>query len=131
MIHGFDGGEALGKLEASPFEFHLTGSHFFHTNHRFSDWDFYTQYSDEVAEWLENVGFVKLDGYYANGIGFDTNTNGIWHMNGVDVQLCVDAEVKRISQKIIRDLQICVDKKTRGADGIRHVWNTLAFCLSR
>lgn len=132
MIHGVFGSDVLAQLETSGFDFHLSGSHFFGTNHRFSDWDFYAEYSEDVSLFLDRIGFAKLDAYYGNrGIGFDLNTEEIWRKDGVDVQLVRSAKVKAISQLIIRDLGLSIDKKTQNPRDIKYIWDSLAVYLRR
>ena len=51
----------LAALKEAPFEFHLTGSRFFGNAHHDSDWDFFTEDSIEVREFLQNQGFENLN----------------------------------------------------------------------
>lgn len=46
----------LSALEASNFEFQLTGSRFFGTANDSADWDFFVQDSQEVRSFLEQHG---------------------------------------------------------------------------
>ena len=58
----------LQVLEESPFVFHLTGSRFFGDSKESSDWDFFTQYSNEVETFLKNYGFDYHIDYKDEGI---------------------------------------------------------------
>lgn len=51
----------LDLLNASNFEFQLTGSRFFGGYTEKSDWDFFVQYSPDINEFLKNIGFNIID----------------------------------------------------------------------
>ena len=50
--------ETLASLKASKFEFHLTGSRFFNSATKESDYDFFTKNCPEIKKWLEDEGFT-------------------------------------------------------------------------
>lgn len=123
MIKGLMSGEILSILASSKYIFHLTGSRFFGTNHELSDWDFYAQYCKEVSLFLNQSGFNKVFQYSSFEGGVDENTQEIWRKDGVDVQLVKSAKVKAVSQMIIQDLGICIDKRVKTSNQIRNIWN--------
>jgi hypothetical protein len=57
MLHNMTPAE-LKHLEAAPFDFFLTGSRFFGGAKEGSDWDFYTEASTSVEEFLINRGYT-------------------------------------------------------------------------
>jgi hypothetical protein len=52
--------DVLYKMASSPYKFHLTGSRFMGQEKPNSDWDFITEFSPELMEFLETNGFYKM-----------------------------------------------------------------------
>lgn len=88
-------------LEKLPERFYLTGSRFFGTQGQNSDWDYFTENSDEVFLKLKDLGFVKIS---ARTYG-DANSARVMRWTAkhtklqVDVQLVHDVELKRRVQE--------------------------------
>lgn len=85
----------------SKFEFFLTGSRRYGTNHQYSDEDFYALYSKEVVKWLKENNFSKLHSYYGYYKGFDQNTVSIWRKGNVDIQLVYNLIKRQYIDKFI------------------------------
>jgi len=89
----------ISILEASQFEFYLTGSRFFGKEQSHSsDFDFFVQDSPEVRTWLTKQGFKACLSYQEDqliDIVYQNYKDGIW----VDVQCINDIEVKKIAQE--------------------------------
>lgn len=73
--------EVLNRMGESPFKFYLTGSRFMRLGQRpDSDWDFMTQDSPEVREFLKSIHFADYN--ILNYAGKDGNggtlCNAVW-----------------------------------------------------
>lgn len=91
----------------SKHNYYLTGSHYFGHSNDLSDWDFFTQDSEEVFEYLVNNGFFLRDShsylqdkeicrvlrYSAPGIQ-------------IDIQLVSDTNLKLEAQALIEEVGI-------------------------
>jgi hypothetical protein len=110
--------DKLNQLETS---FYLTGSRFFGTNHKNSDYDYFTEYTEEIIQILGSIGFqMESTSNYR-----DTNTIMVmrghnWCGGQIDIQLVNDVSLKDKIQKRFKELGI--NKPTQ------EEWN-LAFLL--
>ena len=86
----------LHALENSTFNFYLTGSRFFGTERARSDWDFFTQESEEVEKFL-----LKNDFKLHNETKYsDSMTSKVYrYKNQIDVQLVTNTEKKLAIQR--------------------------------
>ena len=97
----------MRKMEASDFDFYMTGSRIIGTADNSSDWDFFTTNSIKVQSFLANLGFKALPspGSY-NGYPINSSLQQLFmifrHPCGIDVQLVYNAKRKRaIQDKIL------------------------------
>lgn len=111
-------------MEHSQFEFHLTGSRYFGTQHADSDWDFFVESHADLYEWLEANGFQMESGsdYTCDDI------SEVWKHESeqIHVQVINDADRKVAVQSALR----CYGRalyRTPKADR-KTIWN-LAFRL--
>lgn len=118
----------LFELQNSDLDFYLTGSRFFNTNNKNSDYDFFVEDSPRVRQLLKNLGFERLN----NSAYLDNNTiivyryisknRDIWCPGHIDVQIVIDAVKKQCVQNIIKyNNFIMTSDKTYA----KTVWNTL------
>lgn len=112
MLFGFAFGlqNTLQKMENSEFEFHLTGSRFFGNYTLHSDYDFFVQLpktklkDTSLANLLADCGFKVLMGADYT----DKLTAVVYRKPAtkdepqIDVQLCLDAELKCQVQENLR-----------------------------
>lgn len=107
------------EMEKAPFEFFLTGSHFFGTDTSGSDYDFFTLNTEEAQKWLREHKFIVMPSTYYE----DPNVDEVW-INAdanVHVQLVRDVEAKRVLQKVMKDANlqhVFVNKKI-----LKKIWN--------
>lgn len=100
--------DTIKTLILSAHTFFLTGSRFFNTATIWSDWDFYTQDSPEIREWLTFNGFQPINPDFdskASKYGDDPNI-AVVYGNGrvtstVQVQLVKDAALKTQAQSLL------------------------------
>lgn len=97
----------LAIMESSKFEFIQTGSRYFDSNDNENkinrDWDFFTEYSQEVKDFLLKNGFEDItttDSGYKD-IARTQNIQYILRRGLVDVQLVKDAKGKEVIQTIL------------------------------
>ena len=118
----------LFELQNSDLDFYLTGSRFFNTKNKNSDYDFFVEDSPRVRQLLKNLGFERLN----NSAYLDDNTvvvyryisknRDIWCPGHIDVQIVIDAVKKQCVQNIIKyNNFIMTSDKTYA----KTVWNTL------
>lgn len=83
-------------FEESPYDFYLTGSRYFGTETEESDWDFCAQYSNELVQFLEKLGFVNNAFVQEYLDPMTLMVMGVYLPDGnkIDVQLCKDLETK-------------------------------------
>lgn len=53
--------QIINQLNNSEFVFQLTGSRYFKNDTHESDWDFFVESSDEVKDFLKELGFQKIN----------------------------------------------------------------------
>jgi len=91
----------LDELSDSTHQFHLTGSRFFETDQFDSDWDFFTQNSSEVMNFLEGLGFTRTSIVY-----IDSNTTEVHsyedELIAIHIQLEKNVDKKVVIQRVIR-----------------------------
>lgn len=95
---------ALQVIEASSFEFHLTGSRYFGTSTVESDWDFFVE-DDNVAFDDKYIESLRKE-LHRNGFVFDfENYTGakqlveVWQRDNVHVQIVVSAKARQYVQE--------------------------------
>lgn len=91
----------LGCMSQSPYQFTLTGSRYFMAKRLLdtTDYDFFIDFSEEVAAELTNLGFVKCNASTYNSSDIVVIYR---HLTArIDVQLVADAQVKEGIQKQI------------------------------
>lgn len=107
---------------------HLTGSRFFGTANRFSDWDFFVQYCSGIDDELRGLGFIPADG---EGSYNDALTVSVWKYNftgvSIHIQVCTNVKMKQIAQKIL--YQTGVLKIVRDKYEQRRIWKNLISLL--
>lgn len=89
---------ALAYLYGSQMIYQITGSRFFGNATEQSDYDFFTEYSKEVATDLEANGFKRDNSWY---IG-DPALQMLYKRGSVQIQLVNDAPKKEAIQKAIK-----------------------------
>jgi hypothetical protein len=110
----------LEVLNELPEVFYLTGSRFFGTAKKDSDWDFFAQDSHSLVQVLIQLGFkvIALSDYK------DKNSALILKMDDVHVQLVKDSALKDRAQKIL--LESGVMKNTPKTEHTK-LWNLALF----
>jgi hypothetical protein len=93
---------SLIELLNPPQEFVLTGSRFFGDSNLGSDWDYFTQNTPEIEEWIKNKGGLLL----SLSIYTDRHTVKVYRLliEGlamIDIQLVKDVNTKREAQNKI------------------------------
>lgn len=100
--------QIIELLERSSFTFHLTGSRFFGTARPHSDWDFFTQQSPEVEDFLEDHAFTRVNEMEENALTRayqgDVNIARVYEKDDVQVQAVKDVRLKEVAQMILLDL---------------------------
>ena len=136
----------LERMGDSPFHFYLTGSRFFGTADERSDWDYFVDDSDEVRDFLQNLGFYDISNpprSQHRGWDYDEGpripevydlkdvqgTNAIFeHRSGIHVQLVQDASHKNQIQVLLKGRGFpwgCKDKYI-----LRKIWNLMFHVFS-
>lgn len=95
----------LLQLQSSKFDFFLTGSRFWGNAGVFSDWDVFTQHSEEVRQFLFDLGFAR----YFNQSCYTDDTNCIEVFakyegkpsQQIHIQLVKDVELKQAVQAFL------------------------------
>lgn len=95
----------LETLEASPLEFHLTGSRFFGKNGIAADYDFFCEISEEIKQFLRDLDFIQLRENIYNDNKSDINTAIVFRKEQIDIQL-----VKSVQLKIELQDKLLVEK---------------------
>lgn len=137
--------EVLQAMQNSKHEFELTGSRVF-GNRQISDetdYDFFVdQQQGDVVGFLKTLGFKPLGqivGYNSHEYGPpDVNTKNILRRvfpakslsessRQIDVQICRDAEMKRIVQQVLIEQPLEVRNRLLNvpSPSRRMIWNTL------
>ncbi|MCK5611070.1 hypothetical protein KAR91_54860 [Candidatus Pacearchaeota archaeon] len=109
----------LFTLKESNFTFYLTGSRYFGGKHSDSDWDFFTEDSEEVRVFLGKLGFERLKStkYADHGV-----TCVYRHLEKIDVQLVEDPGFRQSIQKVLKDKKHFINRAySRGTR--THIWN--------
>lgn len=84
--------EILFKMNASEYCFVLTGSRYFVTNSPTSDYDYFTEDTNDVRDFLYRNSF----GNARKGMYDDVSVSAVFrHPEGVDVQLLKEGMVQR------------------------------------
>jgi len=127
----------LEILEKNSFKFYLTGSRFFGTDRPDSDWDFFTQDSPEVRQFLRENGFREInpDSYFEFEVTdfndyCDENTATVFRNGKVDIQCQIDVQLKILTQEFIKHSPTILDilKKTQTP---YKVWNSVMLGIKR
>jgi len=89
-------------LEKATDHCYLTGSRFFGNQRQDSDYDFFAQYSKELENYLQNIGFTKIKKF--SNYGGDPMMLSVWEGPSglVHVQLVKDCAIKRRVQQILK-----------------------------
>lgn len=145
--------QMLDKMEKSPFVFHLTGSRYFGIHTSISDYDFFTQSSDEVRQFLVANNFEKIGDMdaYVNGLcdELDSNTMWsdamptpadtkpkqipnpdnaaeVWRGYKIDIQLVANPELKLAIQEVLKKHNVMPQIMGKfGKAGMVEFWNML------
>ena len=116
----------LAMLQESDFDFYLTGSRYFGNPRGESDYDFFVQHSEAVAEYLENLGFRadnKAFAYYDGDPSLIKLYFQEIRMCGphYHIQLVKDAQAKNHIQEILK--ATCVlPLLSKNKDEERRIW---------
>jgi len=89
----------LKHLEGAPFDFFLTGSRFFKNAKEESDWDFYTEASTLVEDFLKSRGYtvsLTYEDYFTVKV-LTRRTPGF----KIDVQLVQNVDLKTRAQSML------------------------------
>jgi hypothetical protein len=81
---------ALQVIEASKFEFHLTGSRYFLSHTTDSDYDFFVEYVDGLLEWLGQNQFQLDSSSYPE----DLQMVKVYRRDNVHVQVVNCAKIR-------------------------------------
>lgn len=90
--------KAIEFLQNSHVQWFLTGSRFFGGFTSDSDWDFFTEYSPELSEKLEEAGFVPVSVYRSF-----INVSEVFRLGNIHVQLVKGATLKSLIQQKIKE----------------------------
>jgi hypothetical protein len=91
----------LFQMQNSEHVFHLTGSRYFGAHTDKSDWDFFTEASDKVVEWLKILDFYSVFEPYS-GDPFECLVMKNDKEN-IHVQLVHDVDHKNRAQLFLRN----------------------------
>jgi hypothetical protein len=91
--------QAVWDLNKHKQEVFLTGSRFFGTHRRRSDFDFYTHYSVDMVSYLQKVDFEEARDSAYN----DALTDHVFCKGRVHIQLVKDIVIKRQIQRALAD----------------------------
>lgn len=115
---------------------YLTGSRFFGGADHLSDWDFYTEDSDAVYEWMETLKFFKeTGGNYPDHLTLEV-WRGYVDIYQVHIQIVKDVEIKHKAQEAIYKEDAINVIKTAISDRplckslITNLWNTVITAVS-
>jgi hypothetical protein len=120
IIHQRHADSLVRKMEASHFNFYLTGSRFFGGHTPTSDWDYFADINAVgLIAFLESIGFqnddVALDQQYD-----DVSIVRVFCYNDIHVQLVHNAILKNRVQNMLRDN---VPMKALPKSERKHMWN--------
>jgi hypothetical protein len=127
--------DVFKALDRLPVELHLTGSRYFGHSSSNSDWDFFTQHSNETAANLEKLGFRPLT--YTSYVDMESvmvyrgrfPKNNTLPIVQVDVQLVRDVLLKIHAQKIMyTHLRYVMSKIPK--DARNKLWNVAFWLLT-
>ncbi len=99
----------LKHLEGAPFDFFLTGSRFFKNAKEESDWDFYTEASVPVEDFLKSCGYtvsLMYEDYFTVKV---LTRETPWFK--IDIQLVQDVELKTKAQGMLAPYIARVNRK--------------------
>lgn len=102
----------------APFEFHLTGSHYFGCATEESDWDFITAWSEEVVSYLLDNGFKKMGGADGKEYGPSVQagvTHAVYQKDKVQVQVVYDCKAVCAARTMLAAAFSEEHKSVRGA----------------
>lgn len=91
--------DPMELMSSAPFDCYLTGSRYFGNADHKSDWDFFTQDSNETRKWLLENGFrpVKNSQYISTEI-----VDVFYHEAGnIHVQLVYSESIKAVAQGLL------------------------------
>lgn len=146
--------QMLDKMEKSPFVFHLTGSRYFGIHTSISDYDFFTQSSEEVRKFLVANNFSKIGDMdaYVNGLCDELDSSAtwmapyskpkpvinpdnaaeVWRGYKIDIQLVANPELKLAIQEVLKKHNIMSQHNLMsqlvhvfGKAGMVEFWNML------
>lgn len=109
------------QMGNSEFSFHLTGSRYFGNSKQNSDYDFMVEDSPEVQQFLNVLGFKKLEIDCYDDAATSVVFNWSQGKQSVDVQCVKNIETKLRAQELLRKMYGCelpAEKSDR-----RKVWN--------
>ena len=117
----------LEILKSSDFKFFLTGSRFFDTCTAHSDYDFFTQDTNDVRTFLKVLLFKEHHNYNYSHLDLLTNTvlkldPSIEFPVSIDIQLVSNASLKSEVQDTIKTFNLLtnIDKNFH-----YHIWNNI------
>jgi hypothetical protein len=112
--------EVLMQMERDViYRFHLTGSRYFGTHTKDSDYDFFIENDDGLETWLKDHGFNLISKPYVNA-----NTIVVYrHPMGIDVQIVLDADRHFKVQKALDETGVMGLLKDKSV--ISRLWKTL------
>lgn len=93
-------------------EFHLTGSRFFGNHKVWSDYDFFTQYTEEMEKELKSNGFETLDPVLWNNSKYHEDPNIALVLQAKDchphlqIQLVMSFDLKMKAQALLKSIPI-------------------------
>lgn len=93
-------------------EFHLTGSRFFGNHKEWSDYDFFTQYTEEMEKELRSNGFATLDSTLWGDLRYHGDPNIALVLQAKDcypqlqIQLVKDFDLKVKAQALLKFMPI-------------------------
>lgn len=117
-------------LQHTDFKFYLTGSRFFGTHRRSSDWDLFVQHSYWAISYLESIGFQPrlpelMDELMSKYVG-DPQICDVYELGKVQVQIVQDAELKCLAQEYLKSTPrgglFWVDLRNRDKRQMRGWW---------
>jgi len=93
--------QALMEIQGSEYDFHLTGSRFFNTEKKDSDYDFFTQDYLSLADWLRAHDFINITQVMPTSYA-DPLVIAIYQKGKVHIQVVNDAPLKCCIQDCLR-----------------------------
>lgn len=102
---------AIETIEASKFQFILTGSRYLECAKKESDYDFFAQDSLDVRAFLNLMEFEELKAPIpAKGAdpmySLDPSVRSVWRLGKVDIQLVEDFELRIKMQTVIKESKL-------------------------